>query len=74
MKFQLWEIFYRKWENIDERTGNIMWTVYALFVMVPAMILCIVGSFHGLVWLTGIGVLLWVWAICRFVVGLKYWG
>lgn len=72
-KFQLWEIFFRNYKNIDERLDNIMVTVGSLFLCAPAMILTIAGSFNQILWLTVVGVLLWIYAICRFSVGLKNW-
>ena len=73
-KFQLWEIFFRDYENIDERCDNILFTVGALFLFVPAMIITIIGSFNMIWWLAALGILLWIYAIGRFIVGLVHWG
>lgn len=73
LKFQLWGVFFRTERNIDERLDNIWFTVGALFMIVPAMILMIAGFYYAIPWLAVLGTFSFLYTIGRFIAGLVSW-
>lgn len=72
--FQLCGIFFRDHEDIAEHADNIVFTVCALFLSAPGLILTVIGTFDGNPWMLGLGILALVYSLSRFVAGLIRWG